>query len=164
MPKATDSEKILRERVIYALQGRGAHADFDAAIAGLPANLRGAKAEGLPYSPWMLLEHMRLAQEDILDFSVNPKYSEREFPDDYWPKSPAPPSPAAWEKAVRQFRADNKALQKLVASPKTDLYSKIPWGDGQNILREALLAADHNAYHLGQLIVLRRLLGAWKED
>ncbi len=162
--KPSDSEHSLRERLLYLLQGKGAHVDFDAAIRGLPPRLRGARARGLPWTLWSLLEHMRLAQWDILDFCRNPEYVTPRWPEDYWPKSDAPPNPAAWEKSVRQFRADLKAMQRLVADPHTDLYSRIPHGDGQNILREALLVADHNAYHIGQFVTLRRLLGAWKED
>jgi hypothetical protein len=111
----------------------------------------------------MLLEHLRIAQEDILEFCRDPKYKAPKWPDDYWPKKPAPPSAAAWGKSVKQFRKDLKTMQDLVANPKTDLFAKIPWGDGQTILREVLLVADHNAYHVAQLIDVRRLLGAWKE-
>ncbi len=126
------------------------------------SKLRGAKLERLPYTAWQLLEHVRLAQWDILDFSHNPDYREKKFPDDYWPKTEAPPNEEAWRKSVAAFRHDLKEMQKLVENPKTDLFAKIPWGDGQTILREALLVADHNAYHLGQLVMLRRLLGAWE--
>jgi hypothetical protein len=162
--KALDRDQVLRERLLYLMQGKGAHVDFDGAVSGLPATLRGKKPKGLPYTPWALLEHMRLAQWDILDFCRNPNYKAPHWPDDYWPKSDAPPSAAAWDKSVRQFRADLKAMQQLVSDPQTDLFSPIPHGDGQNILREALLVADHNAYHLGQFVTVRRLLGAWKED
>src|SRR5262249_9158179 len=121
----------------------------------------GKKPAGFPHSAWMLLEHMRIAQWDILDFSRNAKYESLEWPEGYWPKSEAPPSDSAWEKSVRDFREDLKEMVELVSDPKTDLFAKIPWGDGQTILREALLIADHNAYHLGQLVDVRRLLGAW---
>ena len=137
--------------------------NFEDAVADFPPQLRGAKLERLPYTAWQLLEHVRLAQWDILDFSRNPKYREMKFPDDYWPKTEAPPSDDAWKKSVAAFRRDLKEMQKLVENPKTDLFAKIPWGDGQTILREALLVADHNAYHLGQLVMLRRLLGAWEK-
>jgi hypothetical protein len=109
----------------------------------------------------MLLEHMRLAQWDILDFSRNAKHVSPPWPEGYWPKSEAPPSADAWDKSVRKFRKDLKTMQELVANPKTDLYARIPWGDGQTILREALLIADHNAYHLGQFVDLRRIVGCW---
>ena len=112
---------------------------------------------------WMLLAHMRIAQWDILDFSVNPKYKAMDWPEGYWPKSEGPPSAAAWNDSVKEFKKDLKAIAELVENSQIDLYAKIPWGEGQTILREVLLVADHNAYHLGQLVTLRRLLGAWKE-
>ena len=111
----------------------------------------------------MLLEHMRIAQWDILEFSRNPKHISPEWPDGYWPKTESPPSAAAWNNSIKSFRKDLKSMQDLVSEPKADLYAPIPWGDGQTILREALLVADHNAYHLGQIVVLGRLLSAWKE-
>jgi hypothetical protein len=161
--KTTDQS--LREHVIYLLEGGGAHAKFDDVINGLPPNLRGVRPEKFPHSPWMLLEHLRLAQWDILEFSRNGKHVSPKWPEGYWPpteaKTEAPPSDAAWNKSIRQFRRDLKAMQKLVSNPRTDLFALIPWGDGQTILREALLLADHNAYHLGQLVDLRRLLAAW---
>jgi len=160
MPDVHD--KPLREHVLYLLKGEGAHATFDEVVKDLPAKLRGAKPAGQPHTPWRLLEHMRIAQWDILDFSRNPKYKSVEWPQAYWPKDDAPPSAAAWDKSVRSFHADLKAMLDLVKDPKTDLYARIPWGDGQTLLREALLLADHNAYHLGELLMLRRLLGAWK--
>ncbi len=154
--------KQLREHLIYLLNGGGAHARFDDVVKDMPEELRGVKPSGLPHSAWMLLDHLRLAQWDILEFSRTSKYRSPEWPRGYWPKTEAPPSTAAWNKSVQQFRKDLKAMQDLVANPKTDLYARIPWGDGQTILREALLLADHNAYHLGQLVDVRRLLGAWK--
>jgi len=157
-----EHDQELRKHILYLLQGGGAHGKFDDAVADFPAPLRGAKMDRLPYTAWQLLEHMRLAQWDILDFSRNPNYREMKFPDDYWPKTEAPPNDAAWEKSVAAFQHDLKEMQKLVENPKTGLYAKISWGDGQTILREALLVADHNAYHLGQLVMLRRLLGAWE--
>ena len=129
----------------------------------MPESLRGVKPDGLPHSAWMLLEHLRLAQWDILEFSRNPKYKSPKWPEGYWPETEAPPSAAAWNKSVGQFRKDLKNMQELVENPKTDLYAGIPWGDGQTVLREALLLADHNSHHLGQLIDARRLLGAWKD-
>jgi hypothetical protein len=159
-----DRDHMLRDHVLYLLRGGGAHLSFDKAIAGLPAKLRGAKPAGLPYSPWRLLEHMRICQWDILDFCRNPHYKTLKFPDDYWPKEDAPPSATAWNASIKSFQNDLKEMEKLVDDPKTDLFARIPHGDGQTILREALLVADHNAYHLGQLIVVRRMLGAWKEE
>lgn len=157
------ADRALRDHVLYLLRGGGAHLDFEKAVADLPANLRGAKAAGVPFTPWMLLEHLRIAQWDILEFSRNAQHVSPEWPRGYWPESEAPLDDAAWEKSRAAFRADLKAMEKLVANPKTDLFAKIPHGDGQTILREALLVADHNAYHLGQLVLVRRLLGAWAE-
>ena len=160
----TDFDKSLRDHVVYLLQGGGAHLKFDEALDGIPSKLRGKKPKKLPHSCWMLLEHMRLAQWDILEFSRNAKHVSPDWPPGYWPQSAAPASDAAWNASIRGFRKDLKAMQDLVASPKTDLFARIPWGDGQTILREALLIADHNAYHLGQLVAVRRLLGAWPAD
>jgi hypothetical protein len=159
-----DRDKLLREHLLYLLKGGGAHAKYDEVIADFTSKLRGEKAHNLPHTAWMLLEHMRLAQWDILEFSRKAKHVSPEWPKGYWPKSEDPPSTSAWDKSLKAFRADLKGMQQLVADPKTDLYARIPWGDGQTILREALLVADHNAYHLGQLVTLRRLLGAWPED
>lgn len=158
---ATDN-KALRDHLLYLLDGGGAHASFETAISRLPAKLRGIKPAGAPHSPWQLLEHMRIAQWDILEFSRNPKHISPEWPAGCWPATQAPGSGLAWNKSVRSFRADLEAMKKLVASPSIDLFKRIPHGDGQAILREALLIADHNAYHLGQLILIRRLLGAWE--
>jgi len=159
----TDPDSTLRQHLIELLKGGSAHARFEEAIAGIPAKLRGQKAAGLPHSPWMLLEHLRIAQWDILEFSRNRKHKSPEWPKGYWPRSEAPPSVAAWNTSVTKFRQELKIMQQLVANPKTDLYAPIPWGDGQTILREALLLADHNAYHVAQLVDVRRLLGAWPE-
>jgi hypothetical protein len=159
-----DKDKALRQHLLYLLKDGGAHLNFDSAIAGLPAKLRGARPRGVPHSPWRLLEHMRIAQWDILEFSRNAKHVSPKFPDGYWPASDAPPSAAAWSKSVKAFRADLKAMRDLVANPRTDLFARIPHGDGQTILREALLVADHNAYHLGQLVAVRRALGAWPAE
>ncbi len=153
----------LRKHLVELLQGGGAHASFDKAVDGLPENLRGQKPDGLPHSPWMLLEHLRLAQWDILEFSRNSKHVSPQWPEGYWPDKEAPPSSAAWRESVKQFRADLQAMADLVSDPKTDLYATIPWGDGQTILREAMLVADHNAYHIAQLVDVRRLLGTWNE-
>lgn len=158
---AANPDQAIREHVLSLLHGGNAHTTFDDAIAGLPASARGKKVRGLPYTPWMLLEHLRIAQWDILEFSRNPKHESPEWPKGYWPEKPAPPSDAAWTKSVKSFRADLKAMEELVSNPKTDLYAQIPWGQGQTVLREALLAADHNSYHIGQFVLLRRLLGTW---
>jgi hypothetical protein len=157
-------DQALREHLLYLLRGGGAHLDFEAAIADLPVALRGAKVPGVPHTPWRLLEHLRIAQWDILEFSRNPRHVSPPFPGGYWPAGDAPPEEAAWDRSVAAFRADLQAMQDLVADPATDLFAPIPHGQGQTILREALLVADHNAYHLGQLVVVRRALGAWPAD
>jgi hypothetical protein len=144
------NSKHLREHLLDLLNGGGAHARFDDVVKDMPEKLRGVKPVGLPHTAWMLLEHLRLAQWDLLEFSRNSKHKSPEWPKGYWPKTEAPPSSAAWSKSIQQFRKDLKAMQNLVANPRTDLYARIPWGDGQTILREALLLADHTAYHLGQ--------------
>ena len=160
MPKQPDQS--LRKHLIYLLSDGGAHAKFDEVVKGLPPRLRGKKPAKFPHSPWMLLEHLRLAQRDILDFSRNPKYKSLKWPDDHWPKIPSPLNAAAWDKSVKSFHHDLDAMKKLVNDAKTDLFARIPWGEGQTILREAMLVADHNSHHLGQLIDVRRLLGIWK--
>jgi hypothetical protein len=159
----SDQQKSLRDHVLYLLRDGGAHLDFDKAIRGLPAELRGRKPPGVPHSPWRLLEHMRICQWDILEFSRNPRHVSPEFPEGYWPQGDAPSDAAAWDRSVAAFRADQRAMQDLVADPATDLFAPLPHGQGQTVLREALLVADHNAYHLGQLVVVRRLLGTWNE-
>jgi hypothetical protein len=155
-------DAALKDHLLYLLSGGGAHVGFDAAVKGIPVNLRGTAPKGLPYSPWQLLEHMRLAQWDILEFSRNPKHVSPEWPRGYWPDSAAPATDGAWRKSLAGFRNDLEATKDLVRDPEADLYARIPWGDGQTLLREALLVADHNAYHLGELIAVRRLLGAWR--
>ena len=152
----------LREQLSRFQNWREAHADFDAAVADLPASLRGVAPTGLPYSPWQLVEHLRLTQADILEFCRNVHYVEQKWPDDYWPKSPAPPDDTSWDASIAAFHSDQKALQKLIMDPDCDLFSKVPAGNGQTFLREFLLVADHTAYHVGQLIAVRRLLGAWE--
>ena len=150
----------LRRQLAQFLSQSHAHADFDAAVKSFPPALRGRKPAGAPYSAWQLLEHMRLAQGDILEFSRDPRHVSPKWPEGYWPKTATPPNAAAWNKSIRQFRADLKAMQRLVTG-KSDLFARIPHGDGQTLLREALLVMDHNAYHLGQLVLLRKLLGTW---
>jgi len=150
----------VREQVLYLLRGGGAHLSFDEVILKFPAPLRGTKPKGAAHTAWQLLEHMRIAQWDILEFSRNPKHVSPEFPAGYWPPAEQPPSAAAWASSIASLKKDLEAMATLVEDPKTDLYAKIPHGDGQNILRQALLIADHNSYHLGQLMLLSRLLGA----
>jgi DinB superfamily len=161
---SSDNMRGLREHVLELLDGGHAHPDFEAAIADVPPDLRGAKPPGLPHTPWRLLEHMRIAQWDILRFSIGPDHVSPSFPSGYWPDNDAPPEPRAWDRSVEAFRSDLQAMKDLVADPSTDLFRPIPHGQGQTILREALLVADHNSYHIGQMIVVRRLLGAWESD
>jgi hypothetical protein len=158
------NDPALRQHLDYLLGGGGAHLNFDKAIAGLPPAKRGVRAPNSPHTAWRLLEHLRIAQWDILEFSRNPKHKSPDWPAGYWPAGDAPPDDNAWDKSVAAFKADLAAMRALVNDPKTDLFAKIPWGDGQTILREALLTADHNAYHLGQLVELRRAIGAWDEE
>jgi hypothetical protein len=147
----------LRKHLLDLLDMKGAHIDFDSAVADFPPELRGRKTAGSPHSPWQLLEHMRLAQWDILEFSRDAKHVSPKFPDGYWPQSDAPPGQQAWDDAIKKFHADLSEMKKLVADPKHDLYAAIPHGDGQTLLREALILADHNSYHLGQLMLLRKM-------
>jgi hypothetical protein len=152
----------LRSHVLELLRGGHAHVDLETALKGLTAKLRGKKPKGAEHTLWQLLEHIRIGQWDILEFSRNPKHVSPPWPKGYWPATEAPPSASAWNNSLRKVREDMKAMEKLVASPKTDLLAKIPHGTGQTILREALLLADHNAYHVGQMVLLRRVLGEWK--
>src|SRR4029450_10982251 len=134
-----DTDRILRDHLLELLRGRSAHLDFEKAIGGLPPELRGVKAPALPHTVWQLLEHLRIAQWDILEFSRNPDHVSPAWPEGYWPDREAPQDAAPWARSVEAFRRDLQAVQDLVADPKTDLYAKIPWGDGQTILREAIL-------------------------
>lgn len=155
-------EKALREHLVNLLTGDSAHLNFEAAVKNLPPEVLGKRPKGAEHSLWEILEHLRIAQWDILEFSRNPKHKSPDFPAGYWPTSQAPANEQSWKKSVDAFRADLKAMAELVNDPSTDLFAKIPHGDGQTILREALVLADHNAYHLGQFVLVRRLLGAWK--
>jgi hypothetical protein len=162
--KVTSTDQALREHVVYLLKGGGAHVHFMDAVVGFPEAKRGAFVAGLPHTGWQLLEHARIAQWDILEFSRNPKHVSPGFPEGYWPKTPGPADEAAWNKTVEAFQRDLQEMVQLVKNPKTNLCAKIPHGEGQTVLREALLLADHNSYHLGQLVDLRRALGAWPEQ
>jgi DinB superfamily len=155
-------DRALRDQLARLLDWRDAHPDFEAAVAGLQPWLRGQTPEGLPYSPWQLLEHLRITQHDILEFCHNPAYTELEWPDEYWPETAAPPTDQAWEESLAGFRRDLAELRAL-ANDTTDLFAAIPHGSGQTYLRELLLVADHNAYHIGQLVAVRRLLSAWRQ-
>ena len=151
----------LRRQVSSLLDWQDAHAAFEKVLEGIPAKLRGVAPDRLPYTPWQLLEHLRLTQRDILEFCRNPRYTEPEWPGDYWPKTAAPPSARAWQESITGFLADRDAMKRLALDASVDLFGPIPHGSGQTILRELLLLADHNAYHLGELVVVRRCLGIW---
>jgi len=151
----------LRQHLLALLEGGGAHVTFERAIEGLAPGLRGRRPEGAAHSPWQILEHLRIAQRDILEFSRDPSWVSPEWPDGYWPQAPEPPAENSWNECVEAFEADLHEMADLVRDPANDLHAPFSWGDGQTLLREALLVADHNAYHLGELVVVRRLLGAW---
>jgi hypothetical protein len=150
--------------LLVLLKGKQAHVDLAKAVNDFPAELRGVVPEKLPYSAWQLLEHLRITQRDILEFCAPPTggYQPKEWPKEYWPESPEPPYAGSWDQTLAAIRVDQKAFEALLQKPGVDLYKPFRWGEGQNLLREAMLIADHNAYHLGELVVLRRLLGIWK--
>jgi len=151
----------LRTQLARALEWQEAHATFDSAVSDLPASLRGSVPAGLPYSAWQIVEHIRRTQADILEFCVAPHYEEKEWPKEYWPEAAEPPSDQVWDESIAAMRRDRAALAALTTDEKTDIVARVPNGDGQTYLREVLLVLDHTAYHTGELIVLRRLLGAW---
>ena len=162
---STDNpDASIRKHVLYLLRGGGAHLSFDDFVDSFPADLCNRQVEGLPYTAWQVLEHMRLAQWDILEFSRDADHVSPEFPKGYWPSPNELGTPALWQKTVDEFRKDLQQMEGLVEDPSTDLYAKIPHGDGQTILREALLIADHNAYHLGVLAVIARIVKAAPND
>jgi DinB superfamily len=155
-------DAALRQQLANALEWHDAHVDFERAVDSVPPDARGRKPQGLPYSLWQLLEHLRLAQLDVLEFCRNPKYVEGKWPDDYWPKTDAPPDAAAWDRSIAAFRRDRDALKALAADRHIDLLATIPHGSGQTYLRELVLMIDHNAYHIGELVAVRRALGLWR--
>lgn len=156
-------DKALRDDVLLLLGGGRAHVSFEKAVANLPENLRGKKPRGMPYTPWQQLEHMRICQWDILEYIRNPQHVSPEWPDGYWPKEAAP-ARNAWARSAKAFQADRQALLDMAADASKDLLARVPHEpDGPTVLHELLLVADHNAYHLGQLVLLRRLLGAWQD-
>jgi hypothetical protein len=157
------SDLIVRKQIAQFLEESHAHAGFDAAVDDFPPELRGSKSPGAPHTAWQLLEHMRIAQWDILEFSRDGRHKSPKWPEGYWPESDTPPSEKAWDESVRRFRADRRAMQKLVLDKTRDLSAIVPHGQSQTLVREALILIDHNAYHTGQLVLLRRLLGAWKK-
>jgi hypothetical protein len=148
----------LRQHLINLLTKAEAHVDLESELKNFPRELRGRRPQGGPHTPWQLLEHVRIAQWDILEFTRDAKHKSPKWPAGYWPKTEAPPDDKAWDKSVKQVFADLKAMVDLVGDPKSDLFAQIPHGDGQTLLREALLLADHNAYHLGQIVMVRRTL------
>lgn len=156
-------DRALREHLVQLLEGGHAHANFDRATRDFPVEKAGERPDGAPHSAWELIEHMRIAQNDILRFSQSAEHRSPEWPSGYWPESPAPKGAAEWKKSLESFFADLAEFLAMVRDPKTNLYTPFAWGDGQTLLREALLIADHNSYHLGQLVLVRRLVGAWKE-
>jgi uncharacterized damage-inducible protein DinB len=155
-------DQLLREQLVDSLKKANAHADLFAALKDFPEDLYGKKPKGAPYSAWQLLEHIRIALNDLLVFSTDPNYVVLKWPDDYWPKEVAPNDATAWKSSVKALKADMNAFEKLIRNPESNLYARIPWGDGQTLLREVLVAIDHNSYHVGQLVMLRKQLGAWE--
>jgi hypothetical protein len=153
-------DKILREHLVALLEGEGAHLGLRSSLSRYPSAIAGSSVPGVTHTPWRLLEHLRIAQWDMLEFSRKPDHVSPSFPDGYWPETDAPPDESAWEQSVEAFLADLEAMRRLVMDPATDLFARIPWGDGQTVLREALVLADHNSYHLGQLILIGKALGA----
>jgi hypothetical protein len=157
------NDTALRKDLRVLLGGGRAHVSYEKAVADLPQDLRGKKPRGAPYSPWQQIEHIRLSQWDILEYIRNPRYKAAKWPDEYWPKDPVPPNSGAWEKSIKAYRADLRALEAIIADPSTNLLAPLPHDPEATMLHEVLLIADHTAYHLGQLLVLRRLIGAWKD-
>ena len=156
--------RALREHLVQLLSARQAHATWEDVVSDILPEHRGTTIQGAPYTPWQLLEHLRITQWDILEFSRNPKHVSPEFPEGYWPETAEPPDEAAWETSVARFRNDLEAMIELVSNSSTDLVTPLRHGTGQTLLREAMLVADHNAYHLGQLVLLRKMLGSWRRD
>lgn len=155
----SDESADVRKQLLDAIRGHQAHIEFSAAVKDFPAELQGKKPAGAPHSAWQLLEHLRIAQSDILEFSRNPKHISPNWPEGYWPRTEAPPNARAWSESVAAFERDRKEFLALVADPKLDLFQRFPHGEGQTLLREALLVASHNSYHLGQLVFLKKMLG-----
>ena len=156
------NEKAFREQLVKVIDWEEAHVPFDRAVKGIPPSMRGVVPNGWEHSAWQLVEHIRIAQADILEFSITAKYKAKKWPDDYWPKASAPRNAAAWSKSIAEIRTDRKKLQQLAKNPRVDLTAEIPHGTGQTYLREILLVAAHNSYHIGQIVSLRKQLGMWK--
>lgn len=156
-----DSDKIIREQLLSLLKGGNAHIRLEDVAKGFPKSFMNANVPNVPYTCWHLIEHMRIAQHDILDFIENPNYEEMDWPDDYWPPKGKTATSKEWQKSIDMFNNDSRKLQAIIKNPKTNLYAKIPHGTGQNIARETMLVADHNAYHLGELVLMKRAIGKW---
>ena len=156
------NEQALREQLLKVIDWEEAHVPFDRAVKGIPPSMRGVVPNGWEHSAWQLVEHIRIAQADILEFSITAKYNAKKWPDDYWPKASAPRNAAAWSTSIAEIREDRKKLQQLAKNPRIDLTAEIPHGTGQTYLREILLVAAHNSYHIGQIVSLRKQLGMWK--
>jgi hypothetical protein len=161
---ANAEDRAMRDQLVEFLGGGSAHADLKSIVDGFPEGLRGQKPNGAPHTAWQLLEHIRIALHDLYDFSTNPNYVQPNWPAEYWPTQDAPADDDAWKTSVKAVKKDLGDFEKLVRNPETNLYATIPWGQGQTILREVLLAGQHTSYHLGQLVSLRRELGAWKAE
>ncbi len=164
MSQTPSHDSSLREHLVSLLRAKNAHVMFDDVIKDFPLEARGVKPQGLPYTAWRIVEHLRIAQWDILEFSRDANHVSPDFPGGYWPDSDSPPDDAAWDRSVGAFRRDLQEMENLVRDPAVDLYAPIPHGDGQTVLREAMLVADHNAYHVGQLVLIRRLLKVWPQQ
>lgn len=156
-------DKLLRDQLVEFLRKGNAHVDLFSALKDFPENLYGKKPDGAPHSAWQLLEHIRFTLNDLLTFSTDPDYVAPKWPDAYWPEHAAPENAAAWKTSVKALTADLGAFEKLIQNPDSNLYARIPWGEGQTLLREALLAIDHTSYHVGQLVMVRKQLQAWKD-
>lgn len=162
--RVAEQQEILRQQLVDLIKGGNAHVDYKKAFEDFPAEMRGKKPKGSPHTAWEILEHMRIAQGDILEYSRNADHNSPDFPDGYWPKDPEPPDPKAWDRTLNKFCEDLRAMCSLIKDPASDLYASLPNGSGHTLLREALILADHNSYHLGQLVLLRRMLGSWPEE
>ena len=156
-------DKLLRDQLVEFLRKGNAHVDLFSALKDFPENLYGKKPDGAPHSAWQLLEHIRFTLNDLLTFSTDPDYVAPKWPDAYWPEHAAPENAAAWKTSVKALTADLGAFEKLIQNPDSNLYARIPWGEGQTLLREALLAIDHTSYHVGQFVMVRKQLQAWKD-
>ena len=159
-----DSDHVMREQLVQLLQGKSAHLSFDDAIAGLPPKMRGVRPASMPHTVWRLVEHMRIAQWDILEFSKDGRHKSPKFPEGYWPEGDAPRDAKQWNDTVKRFKANLKEMMRMVKDKKVDLLAPIPGGQGQTVFREAMLVADHNSYHIGQIVIVRRALGIWKDN